>query len=77
MSFAATLEQEMVEFRLSIISRVCATRGIRVTRDDCESALIVGKGKLSSAVSHICESRKSKWGIISIVTTFRRVFGRK
>lgn len=75
--FTARLEEEMHEFRLAVIGRVCAARGIKASRDDCASALVAGEGRLSLAVVYLSERWHSKWSAQRVMSAIRRVFGIK
>ena len=75
--FAQRLEQEMYEFRLTVLGRVCAARGIRATRDDCAAALEEGEGRLSLAVAHLSKSWHASWSAQRVMSVIRRVLGMK
>ena len=75
--FTNRLEDEMHEFRLAVIGRVCAARGIRASRDDCALALGAGEGKLSLAVAYLSERWHSKWSAQRVISLIRKAIGLK
>ena len=76
-NFNQLLEQEMYMFRLTVIGRVCAARGIRATRDDCASALEAGEGRLSVAVANLSETWNARWSAHRVMSVIRRLLGMK
>ena len=75
--FSTRLDHEMLEFRLAVIQRVCAVRGMKVSRDDCETALVAGDGNLLATVSHISKRWQVRWSRHRVMFIIKRALGIK